>query len=161
VGDLWQFIIDCSFKKWVDDEWTRDEFLKSLSDYERLAVQFGTLNCNMQDGGFAKWVYYGFDDDDIDDLEKFIENCDYPRKDIFVQMFENYRWIKESIEKLDEFDDFYQDDLETREKYYSLYDKKYFMINLDWENYFSKYLIDNIQNEYIEKIKEYNKDIKI
>ena len=115
----------------------------------------------MQDGGFAKWVYYGFDDDDIDDLEKFIENCDYPRKDIFVQMFENYRWIKESIEKLNEFDDFYQDDLETREKYYSMYDKKYFMINLDWENYFSKYLIDNIPNEYIEKIKEYNKDIKI
>ena len=149
--------MNSAYVKWANNL-SRDEFINLLSDYEKIAVQFGNFNYQVQNGGFSQWVFNNYDSD-IDALEDFINNCDFDKKDIFIQMFENYRNIKENIEKLDSYNDFYEEDLETREKHYSDYDSQYYEINDKWAEYFQNYLLDNLTEEYIEKIINYNVSI--
>ena len=137
------------------DNWgkntSREEFLSDLTPYEKLAVIFGNFNYQVQNGGFFQWVFNNYDSD-IDDLEEFIENCDFDKKDVFERMFENYRCIKASLDNLNGYDDFYYEDVETREKHYADNDENYYRINKEWEKYFSDYLLKNMPEEYYQYI---------
>lgn len=148
--------MDRSYEKW-EDNLSRGDFLSLLTPYEKLAVQFGNFNYQVQNGGFSQWVVNNYDDE-IDDLENFINECDYDNKDIFMVMFDNYRCIKNSLSKLNGFDDFYYEDVDTRENHYGDYDSSYYQINDEWENYFNDYLLNNIPNEYYQMIVNYEMD---
>lgn len=140
------------------DNWgkntSREEFLSDLAPYEKLAVIFGNFNYQVQNGGFFQWVFNNYDSD-IDDLEEFIENCDFDKKDVFERMFENYRCIKASLDNLNGYDDFYYEDVETREKHYADNDENYYRINKEWEKYFSDYLLKNMPEEYYQYIVDF------
>lgn len=140
------------------DNWgkntSREEFLSDLTPYEKLAVIFGNFNYQVQNGGFFQWVFNNYDSD-IDDLEEFIENCDFDKKDVFERMFENYRCIKASLDNLNGYDDFYYEDVETREKHYADNDENYYRINKEWEKYFSDYLLKNMPEEYYQYIVDF------
>lgn len=69
------------------------------------------------------------------------------KKDVFERMFKNYRSIKSSLDSLNEYDDFYYEDVETREKHYCDNDENYYYINEEWEEYFSDYLLKNMPEE--------------
>lgn len=77
------------------------------------------------------------------------------KKDVFERMFENYRSIKSSLDSLNEYDDFYYEDVETREKHYCDNDENYYYINEEWEEYFSDYLLKNMPEEYYQYIVDY------
>ena len=140
------------------DNWgkntSREEFLSDLTPYEKLAVIFGNFNYQVQNGGFSQWVFNNYDSD-IDDLEEFIENCDFDKKDVYERMFENYRCIKASLDNLNGYDDFYYEDVETREKHYADNDENYYRINKEWEKYFSDYLLKNMPEEYYQYIVDF------
>ena len=70
-------------------------------------------------------------------------------------MFENYRCIKASLDNLNGYDDFYYEDVETREKHYADNDENYYRINKEWEKYFSDYLLKNMPEEYYQYIVDY------
>lgn len=65
------------------DNWkkntSREEFLFDLTPYEKLAVIFGNFNYQVQNGVFYQWVFNNYDSD-IDDLEEFIETCEFDKK---------------------------------------------------------------------------------
>lgn len=77
------------------------------------------------------------------------------KKDVFERMFKNYRSIKSSLDSLNEYDDFYYEDVETREKHYCDNDENYYYINEEWEEYFSDYLLKNMPEEYYQYIVDY------
>lgn len=77
------------------------------------------------------------------------------KKGVFERMFENYRSIKSSLDSLNEYDDFYYEDVETREKHYCDNDENYYYINEEWEEYFSDYLLKNMPEEYYQYIVDY------
>lgn len=58
---------------------SREEFLLGLTPYEKLAVIFGNFNYQVQNGVFYQWVFNNYDSD-IDDLEEFIETCEFDKK---------------------------------------------------------------------------------
>lgn len=70
-------------------------------------------------------------------------------------MFDNYRYIKTSLDSLNGYDDFYYEDVATREKHYDDNDNDYFRINDDWTKYFSDYLLKNMPEEYYQYIVDY------
>lgn len=76
------------------------------------------------------------------------------KKDVFKRMFENYRCIKASLDNLNGYDDFYYEDVETREKHYDD-NENYYHINEEWEEYFSDYLLKNMPEEYYQYIVDY------
>lgn len=76
------------------------------------------------------------------------------KKDVFKRMFENYRCIKASLDNLNGYDDFYYEDVETREKHYDD-NENYYHINEEWEEYFSDYLLKNMPKEYYQYIVDY------
>ena len=77
------------------------------------------------------------------------------KKDVFERMFKNYRSIKSSLDSLNEYDDFYYEDVEIREKHYCDNDENYYYINEEWEEYFSDYLLKNMPEEYYQYIVDY------
>lgn len=151
--NLWQFIMTNAYYNWGKNT-SREKFLSDLTPYEKLAVIFGNFNYQVQNGGFSQWVFNNYDSD-IDGSEEFIENCDFDKKDVFERMFENYRSIKSSLDSLNEYDDFYYEDVETREKHYCDNDENYYYINEEWEEYFSDYLLKNMPEEYYQYIVDY------
>lgn len=151
--NLWQFIMTNAYYNWGKNT-SREKFLSDLTPYEKLAVIFGNFNYQVQNGGFSQWVFNNYDSD-IDGSEEFIENCDFDKKDVFERMFENYRSIKSSLDCLNEYDDFYYEDVETREKHYCDNDENYYYINEEWEEYFSDYLLKNMPEEYYQYIVDY------
>lgn len=76
------------------------------------------------------------------------------KKDVFKRMFENYRCIKANLDNLNGYDDFYYEDVETREKHYDD-NENYYHINEEWEEYFSDYLLKNMPEEYYQYIVDY------
>lgn len=76
------------------------------------------------------------------------------KKGVFERMFENYRCIKSSLDNLNGYDDFYYEDVETREKHYDD-NENYYHINEEWEEYFSDYLLKNMPEEYYQYIVDY------
>ena len=58
---------------------SREEFLLGLTPYEKLSVIFGNFNYQVKNGVFYQWVFNNYDSD-IDDLEEFIETCEFDKK---------------------------------------------------------------------------------
>lgn len=58
---------------------SREEFMSILTHHEKIVVIVGNFNYQVQTGGFSQWVFNNCDSY-INDLEEFIENCDFNKK---------------------------------------------------------------------------------
>lgn len=152
-NDLWQFIMDRAYEKW-DKELSREEFLNLLTPYEKISVQLGNFNYQIGNGGMSQWDLNCYSSD-IDDIESFVENCDFENKHIILTMITNFRGIKESIDNLDRYDDWYDEDYNTRAKHLDDYDKDYYAINKAWMEYINLYLLNKMPEEYLEMVINY------
>ena len=139
---------------------SREEFLSDLTPYEKLAVIFGNFNYQVENGGFSQWVFNNYDSDSepnskgLEGTSKYVILEPTSAKGVFERMFENYRCIKSSLDNLNGYDDFYYEDVETREKHYDD-NENYYHINEEWEEYFSDYLLKNMPEEYYQYIVDY------
>lgn len=159
TDSFWQFIMDESYKKW-DDGLSRDEFLSKLTDYEKLAIMFGNFNYQVENGGLLQWDDNGYSED-LGSLYDHLDNCHYNQKAKFMQILDDFSYVKDAIEELDHNDDWYHEDCQTRLKTLEYYDRDYYDIQDSWKNYFENYLLDNIPDEYIDTILNYKNDINI
>lgn len=159
VDSFWQFVMDESFKKW-EDGLDRGEFLNRLTDYEKIAIMFGNFNYQVENNGLIHWDDNDYSKD-LGFLYDFLDNCDYAQKDKFMQVLDDFSYVKIAIEELDQHNDWYKEDCQTRLKSLNYYDKDYYAIQEDWKNYFENYLVDNIPDEYLKKVITLNEDIKI
>ncbi len=159
VDSLWQFVMDKSYEKWEAGV-NRNCFLEKLTNYEKLAVIFGNFNYQVENGGLFQWNDNDYSKD-LDALYDFLDDCDYEQKDKFKQILDDFSYVKTAIEELEPNNDWYNEDCETRLQSLKYYDNDYYAIKDNWKNYFEKYLIDNIPDEYIDAILNYKKDINI
>lgn len=161
IEDLWLFIMDNAYDIWKNNNlMSREEFLNILTPYEQLAVKFGNFNYQVENGGLMQWDMNDYSED-LDYLLDFITNCDYHNKGKFLEILETSANVKEAINNLNKYDDWYDEDLNTRWKSLDVFDKEYYFFKDDWKNYFEEYLFCNMPNEYVEKIKEYNQKVDI
>lgn len=157
TDSFWQFIMDNSYKLW-DSEMSRADFLNTLSDYEKLAVQFGNFNYQVENGGLIQWLENRYSDD-FEDLYEFLRESDYIDKQEFLNILDYFLYVKAEIDNLDTYDDWYDKDYYSRIKTLEDFDSKYYEIQDSWKEYFEDYLIQNIPNEYVDKIYELDKNI--
>lgn len=155
IDSLWSFIMDQSYDIWKNNSMSRDEFLSELSDYEKLAVKFGNFNYQVENGGLMQWDCNGYSED-LEDLQEFLTKSDYSRKDRFLGILDAFSNVKDAINKLDKYDDWYDEDMNTRWNSLETFDKDYYSFKDNWIEYFEDYLFKNMPDEYLEKIKEYN-----
>lgn len=151
VDDLWQFIMDESYKNWEHNGMSRTEFLNKLTDYEKLAVMFGNFNYQVENGGLSQWDENDYSED-LDSLTEFLKTTYFSKREEFLSILESFSDIKNAIEELDPYDDWYNEDCETRLKALDNYDSAYYRIKDDWKDFFENYLVDNITDEYKDKI---------
>lgn len=155
IDSLWSFIMDQSYDIWKNNSMSRDEFLFKLSDYEKLAVKFGNFNYQVENGGLMQWDCNGYSED-LEDLQEFLTKSDYSRKDRFLGILDAFSNVKDAINKLDKYDDWYDEDMNTRWNSLETFDKDYYSFKDNWIEYFEDYLFKNMPDEYLAKIKEYN-----
>ena len=155
IDSLWSFIMDQSYDIWKNNSMSRDEFLSKLSDYEKLAVKFGNFNYQVENGGLMQWDCNGYSED-LEDLQEFLTKSDYSKKDRFLGILDAFSNVKNAIDKLDKYDDWYDEDMNTRWNSLETFDKDYYSFKDNWIEYFEDYLFKNMPDEYLEKIKEYN-----
>ena len=155
IDSLWSFIMDQSYDMWKNNSMSRDEFLSKLSDYEKLAIKFGNFNYQVENGGLMQWDCNGYSED-LEDLQEFLTKSDYSKKDRFLGILDAFSNVKDAINKLDKYDDWYDDDMNTRWNSLETFDKDYYSFKDNWIEYFEDYLFKNMPDEYLEKIKEYN-----
>lgn len=155
IDSLWSFIMDQSYDIWKNNSMFRDEFLSKLSDYEKLAVKFGNFNYQVENGGLMQWDCNGYSED-LEDLQEFLTKSDYSKKDRFLGILDAFSNVKDAINKLDKYDDWYDEDMNTRWNSLETFDKDYYSFKDNWIEYFEDYLFKNMPDEYLEKIKEYN-----
>ena len=155
IDGLWSFIMDQSYDIWKNNSMSRDEFLSKLSDYEKLAVKFGNFNYQVENGGLMQWDCNGYSED-LEDLQEFLTKSDYSKKDRFLGILDAFSNVKDAINKLDKYDDWYDEDMNTRWNSLETFDKDYYSFKDNWIEYFEDYLFKNMPDEYLEKIKEYN-----
>ena len=155
IDSLWSFIMDQSYDIWKNNSMSRDEFLSKLSDYEKLAVKFGNFNYQVENGGLMQWDCNGYSED-LEDLQEFLTKSDYSKKDRFLGILDAFSNVKDAINKLDKYDDWYDEDMNTRWNSLETFDKDYYSFKDNWIEYFEGYLFQNMPDEYLEKIKEYN-----
>lgn len=155
IDSLWSFIMDQSYDIWKNKSMSRDEFLSKLSDYEKLAVKFGNFNYQVENGGLMQWDCNGYSED-LEDLQEFLTKSDYSKKDRFLGILDAFSNVKDAINKLDKYDDWYDEDMNTRWNSLETFDKDYYSFKENWIEYFEDYLFQNMPDEYLEKIKEYN-----
>lgn len=155
IDSLWSFIMDQSYDIWKNNSMSRDEFLSKLSDYEKLAVKFGNFNYQVENGGLMQWDCNGYSED-LEDLQEFLTKSDYSKKDRFLGILDAFSNVKDAINKLDKYDDWYDEDMNTRWNSLETFDKDYYSFKDNWIEYFEDYLFQNMPDEYLEKIKEYN-----
>ena len=155
IDSLWSFIMDQSYDIWKNNSMSRDEFLSKLSDYEKLAVKFGNFNYQVENGGLMQWDCNGYSED-LEDLQEFLTKSDYSKKDRFLGILDAFSDVKDAINKLDKYDDWYDEDMNTRWNSLETFDKDYYSFKDNWIEYFEDYLFQNMPDEYLEKIKEYN-----
>ena len=160
IDNLWEFIMHSAYEIWQGNNMNRDEFLSKLSNYEELAVKFGNFNYQVENGGLMQWDMNGYSDD-LEYLQEFLNKCDYHKKDRFLGILDTFSNVKSAIEKLNKYDDWYDEDVNTRWESLEIFDSDYYSFKKDWTEYFEEYLFENMPNEYIEKIKEYNQKIDI
>lgn len=157
---LWQFVMDHAYDKWKSSEMSREDFLNQLTDYERLAVMFGNFNYQVENGGLYQWHDNDYSED-LGSLYDFLDNCDYDKKDKFMQVLDDFSYVKTAIEELDPNNDWYNDDCQTRLETLKYYDKDYYSIQDDWKDYFENYLITNIPDEYVQMIYQLERNINV
>ena len=155
IDSLWSFIMDQSYDIWKNNSMSRDEFLSKLSDYEKLAVKFGNFNYQVENGGLMQWDCNGYSED-LEDLQEFLTKSDYSKKDRFLGILDAFSNVKDAINKLDKYDDWYDEDMNTRWNSLETFDKDYYSFKDNWIEYFEDYLFQNMPDDYLEKIKEYN-----
>jgi len=155
IDSLWSFIMDQSYDIWKNNSMSRDEFLSKLSDYEKLAVKFGNFNYQVENGGLMQWDCNSYSED-LEDLQEFLTKSDYSKKDRFLGILDAFSNVKDAINKLDKYDDWYDEDMNTRWNSLETFDKDYYSFKDNWIEYFEDYLFQNMPDEYLEKIKEYN-----
>lgn len=156
IDSLLQFVMNCSYEIWKDNyDMNRQVFLSKLSAYEKIAVQFGNFNHQIENGGLSQWDDNGYSED-LDDLYDFLKNSDFKYKDKFISILDAFTDVKNSINRLNRDDDWYDQDVDTRLTSLNHYDKEYYDMNREWLCYFEEYLFNNMPDEYIEKIKEFN-----
>ena len=63
--------------------------------------------------------------------------------------------------ELDPNNDWYNEDCQTRLETLKYYDKDYYSIQDDWNNYFENYLITNIPDEYVQMIYQLERNINV
>ena len=153
--DIWRFVMDCAYDKWEDSNISREEFLDQLTEYEKDAVIFGNFNYQVENGGLTQWYCNDFGDDSKN-LYDFLSKSDFIYKENFIEILEAFDYVIDEINKLDKYSDWYEQDFQTRLDYLNMYDDKYNKISNAWRNYFEDYLIDNMPDEYIDKIKNFN-----
>ncbi len=154
VDNVWQFVMDRAYEKF-DDGISREEFINRLSEYEKVAVIFGNFNYQVENGGLLQWADNGYKND-LNYLEKFVDNSDFVYKMDFQNIFGGIRYIDESIKMLNDYDEWYEQDKQTRIDSLKDYDKLYNKISENWKNYLEDYLIDNMPDEYMDLIKTFN-----
>ncbi len=159
IDSLWQFVMNKSYEKW-EDGLSRDEFLNKLTDYEKLAVMFGNFNYQVENGGLIQWDDNDYSKD-LNSLYAFLDDCDYNQKAKFMQVLDDFSYVKTAIEELDRCNDWYDEDCQTRLKSLNYYDKDYYAIQDDWKNYFENYLLNNMPDEYKQMIFNLNENINI
>lgn len=152
VNDLWQYIMNSSYEIWHSDpSLSRIQFLDKLSSYEKLAVQLGNFNYQVENGGLMQWDENGYSED-VYELMDFIKCSDFSKKYEILDILDNFIHIKNSIDKLDENDDFYDGDLQTRYSELNRYDKIYYSLKDELKDFFENYLVETIPKEYFDKI---------
>lgn len=159
VSNLWDFVFKRSYEAF-DNNISREEFLSKLTDYEKIAVQFQDFERQILDGGLIQWHKNGYSND-FDNMYKFLENCDFKKKQVFMDILITIHQVIENIESLDSNDNFYNSDYKTRLSALNDCGYNYLKIRKSWRNYFEKYLIDNMPIEYSALPEDKSLDIKI
>ena len=159
VDSFLQFVMDESYKKW-EDGLDREDFLNKLTDYEKIAVMFGNFNYQVENGGLCQWYNNNYSED-LGSLYNFLEDCDYSQKYRFIQILDDFSYVRIAIKELERDNDWYDKDCQTRLQSLKYYDKEYYAIQEDWKNYFENYLIDNIPYEYKVAILNYQNNMNI
>lgn len=155
TDSLLEFIAKDCYDVWKDT--SRDEFLYQLSDYEKIAVQFRDFNYQIENGGLSKWHSNGYSED-LGDMYKFLTKSNFEEnlRDKFLDILDEVRYIKKAIDELDESDDFYSEDYDTRISCLVRHEEEYHDIKKEWIEYFNNFLVKNVSKKYIDKL--YNVD---
>ena len=159
VSNLWDFVFKRSYEAF-DNNISREEFLAKLTDCEKIAVQFQDFERQILDGGLIQWHKNGYSSD-FDNMYKFLENCDFKKKQVFMDVLITIHQVIENIESLDSNDNFYNSDYKARLNALNDCGYNYFQIRKSWRNYFEKYLIDNMPIEYSDLPEDKSLNIKI
>lgn len=142
--------MDNAYDTW-NSNISRDQFLNNLTYYEKVAVIFGNLNYQVENGGFSQWYendYY----DDYEFLYAFINKSNYKNKYEFLNLLDNVNYVITAIKNLDSSNDWYDEDKQTRLKTLDMYDKEYYNLQNSWKEFFQNYLIENIPEKYMNLI---------
>lgn len=142
--------MDNAYDTW-NSNISRDQFLNNLTYYEKVAVIFGNLNYQVENGGFSQWYendYY----DDYEFLYTFINKSNYKNKYEFLNLLDNVNYVITAIKNLDSSNDWYDEDKQTRLKTLDMYDKEYYNLENSWKEFFQNYLIENIPEKYMNLI---------
>jgi len=159
VNSLWEFIID-SIHKEYDGKMSRDQFLHLLTPYETTALQFNDFDYNVTCGGLEQWENNAYGGE-AEELYDFVADSDYKEKEILLNILDNFIYIRDCVNELNPSDDFYEADVETRFKCLKDYNSDYHKIQDSWKEYFEEYLINNITEDYKQKLYDYNQVINI
>ena len=149
-NNLWGFIIDQCCDK-CKEQFPRNEFLNTLSSYEKLAMQFNDFDFVIKNGDLSQWYEYELNED-LDDLKDFLKYSYFDKKEEFLLILDNFEMVKDSIDALDTGDPFYEDDYQTRINALQYSCKDYMAIEKGWNNYFQNYLYENIPDYYLNLI---------
>lgn len=151
VESLSQYITDSVYDNWDNSVISREDFIKQLSNYEKIAVMFSNFNYQFEDGGLYQWYDNGYYNDLVF-LISFLEKSNYSRKNEFSEILEYIDHIHDSIENLDSYDDWYEEDVQTRLDSFKYLDNDYDRLRESWSDYLEGYLYDNLPKEYLDKI---------
>lgn len=155
IDNLWEYIVDDAYENYKNSDFDRQTFLSKLSPYERIAVQVANFDHQVCNGGLAQWDQNCYSDD-LNDLKEFVSKCNFSKREVLLNIFESFSYVINSISKLNRYDDWYDADFETRINSLETHDKEYYRIKDSWKDYFEEYLLENIPDEYLKKIKENN-----
>ena len=151
IDNLCQYVMNSVYDKWDNSVMDRKDFIKQLSDYEKIAVMFGNFNYQVENGGLHQWYDNGYYDDLVF-LNSFLGMSNYSRKNEFREILEYINHIHDSIENLDNYDDWYEEDVQTRLDSFKYLDSDYHRLSESWKDYLEEYLYNNIPKEYLDKI---------
>jgi hypothetical protein len=153
----WQALINNSYDKWANNKkMSYVEFLDSLEDVARKAIELKNLNYQVENGGFEQWFGNGYVESDMDGVIETLKNSiitEAGKKALEIlneasNSIEFYEGVKEQYHRvsryaennlLDEFQSEFSDLCDERlAKELRALDNDYYNIN--------KALMDDIEN---------------